>query len=753
MDQRNVTDKLSHRILSALEGFEEKSGHARFSEFAFTDLSPGFFEAARDMFSRFTNRISFKVLDVDHDPANQGFQSGSYDIVVAAMVLHATADLDKSLRNLRRLLRPGGYLVLVEVISSDCAFVNVGCGSLESWWVAKEPWRQLCPLATEGQWDVLLRKTGFSGIDATFRDHDDDTRHLCSIMIATAVQEPHDGALEANGTNSSVLPEVYILVGQASDNQAVLAAQLEKEYPTARVVTIDQVSKEEWSHDPSSIVVSLLEVEQQFLSKLSEVEFLVLKKLMQGQNLLWVTSAVGRGDVVDETHHATAFGFLRSIRTEDPTKHVVSLDIEPSDSLTHINFIGEVLRKCFLDQLASEEAEFKVRDGHLNIARMAHDSHLDNERHSRVHAQLHTREWQSGPPLALQVGAPGLLDTLRFEEDLTCYSDLGSEEVEIKAQAWPVSFRDVFIALGRLGREEMGFECVGTVSRVGSAASSSFRPGDRVIMCIEGCMRSHPRAPADAVFKVPDGLSLHEAVAAIGPGATAYHALVNIARLQQGEKILIHSAAGATGQFAVGVAKMLGAEIFATVGFDDKKQFLIDRFGIPEDHIFYSRNTSFVLGLRRVTNGYGVDVVLNSLSGEALRASWDCIAPYGRFVEIGKVDIGTNSSLSMGNFACNASFMAVDMAHIARTNQKLQRQLTNKVLELVSSADFKGSPSPLHVYRVSQVEQAFRYLQSGKNTGRIIVNIEDEDLVPVSSNFSDCSSSSLANRRPNRSAL
>lgn len=695
------------------------------------------------MFSRFTNRISFKVLDVDHDPANQGFNSGSYDMVVAAMVLHATADLDKALRNLRRLLRPGGHLVLVEVISPDCAFVNVGCGSLESWWVAKEPWRQLCPLATEDQWDALLKETGFSGIDATFRDHDDDTRHLTSIMITTAVQEPQDGTLEAVGTNFSVLPELYILTYQDLDNQASLTAELKKKYPAAQVMTIDQVSKEEWPHDPSGIVVSLLEVEQQFLSKLSDTEFSALKRLMQGQNLLWVTSAACRGDVVDETHHAVAFGLLRSIRTEDPTKRVVSLDIEPSDSLTRTGFIGEVLQKCFLDQPASEEAEFVVRGGHLTIARMAYDSRLDHERQSRVHAQLRTGEWQSGPPLALQVGAPGLLDTLRFEEDLTYYSDLGSDEVEIKAQAWPISFRDVFIALGRLGREEMGFECVGTVTRVGSAASS-FRPGERVIMCIEGCMRSHPRAPADAVFKVPDGLSLHEAVAAIGPGATAYHALVNVARLQQGEKILIHSAAGATGQFAVGVAKMLGAEVFATVGFDDKKQFLIDRFGVPEDHIFYSRNTSFVLGLKRVTNGYGVDVVLNSLSGEALRASWDCIAPYGRFVEIGKVDIGTNSSLSMGNFACNASFMAVDMAHIARTNQKLQRQLTNKVLELVSSSDFIGSPSPVHVYRVSQVEQAFRYLQSGKNTGRIVVDMEDKDLVPVRLNFPTCSCSKLS---------
>lgn len=706
----------------------------RFSEFAFTDISSGFFEAARDEFSRFQDRMSFKVLNVDHDPAGQGFETNSYDLVVAAMVLHATADLTKTLKHLRTLLRPGGRLVLVEVISPDCSFVNVGCGILESWWVGEEPWRQLSPLATDERWDGLMRETGFSGTDVIMKDHEGDVCHYSSIIITTAVEEL-DGALEANG-GSPDKPGLYLLVDPASEAQASLAAELGTKYSTARVVNLAQVSKEDWTTPPDGIVVSLLEIDQPRLATLPETDFSPVKKVLQGQNVLWVISAPRGGDVVAEAHYAVAFGLLRGVRTEDTTKHVVTLSIEPSETSTRARFVGEVLQQCFLDQAAaSADAEFVVRDGHLTIARMTHDARLDEERASRVHARLRTEKWQPGPPLALEVGAPGLLDSLRFKEDPLWDTDLGPDEVEIKAEAWPVSFRDVFIALGRLGREEMGFECAGTVTRVGSSAASresALRPGDRVVMGTEGCMRSHPRAPADYAFKIPDGLSLNEAVAAIAPGTSAYHALVNVAQLQPGEKVLIHSAAGATGQFAVGVARMLGAEVFATVGFDDKKQFLMSRFGIPEDHIFYSRNTSFVQGLKRVTGGYGVDVVLNSLSGDALRASWECIAPYGRFVEIGKVDIGTNSSLPMGSFAQNASFLAVDMAHLARTKPKLQRDLMAKVLDLIGRADFTGNPSPLHVYPVSKVEAAFRYMQSGKNTGRIIVRMEDGDVVPVS---------------------
>lgn len=276
----------------------------------------------------------------------------------------------------------------------------------------------------------------------------------------------------------------------------------------------------------------------------------------------------------------------------------------------------------------------------------------------------------------------------------------------------------------------MGFECAGTVTRVGPACTS-VQPGDRVVMGTFESMRSYPRAAVDAVLKVPDGLSVHEAVAAINPGMTAYHALLTVARLQRSERLLIHSAAGATGQFAISIAKMLGAEVFATIGRDENKQLLMDRFDIPGDHIFYSRNTSFAQGVKRVTGGYGVDVVLNSLSGDSLRASWECIAPYGRFVGIGKVDIGANSLLPMADFANNASFAAVDMVHIQQTNKQLGRQLMEKVLDLAASSDFLGSPWPLNLYPVSQVEKAFRYMQSGKHSGRINICVQDGDLVSV----------------------
>ncbi|CAD6445534.1 dae50dc7-2c16-4c37-8a7b-ae80d7e5f4a2 [Sclerotinia trifoliorum] len=357
-----------------------------------------------------------------------------------------------------------------------------------------------------------------------------------------------------------------------------------------------------------------------------------------------------------QRHHCFSSGVRHDTAkffSEEPEKHIVTLIAESGSPSTTVKHVLNILDKCFGEKPASPEIEFVVRGGHLTIARLMKGIELDAER----------------PPVALEIGVPGMLDALRFVED-TAYNDaLGPDEVEIEAVSWPISFRDVFVALGRLGMEGLGVECAGVVTRTG-----------------------------------------------------------NESRLQRGEKILIHSGAGSTGQMAIAMAQWLGAEVFTTVGLDEKKKLLIDRFGIPDDHIFYSRNTTFAKGIMRVTKGYGVDVVLNSLSGEGLRASWKCIAPYGRFVEIGKADIGIDSSLPMGSFARNTSFAAVDLVHLSATNVKLFRHLI-EVVTLISQGDIDG-PEPLHLYPASSVEKAFRYMQSGKNTGRIIMTGRDEDPVP-----------------------
>ena len=333
------------------------------------------------------------------------------------------------------------------------------------------------------------------------------------------------------------------------------------------------------------------------------------------------------------------------------------------------------------------------------------------------------------PPVKLAVEQPGLLDTMCFTEASHVSQELGPEEVEIETKAWALNFRDVFIALGRLEEDKIGSDCAGVVTKVGSACQN-LKPGDRVCAASLGCFESVCRVAEVATYKIPDALSFEAASSMLAPGMTAYHSLVNIARLKKGEKILIHSASGGTGQMAIEIGKLVGAEIFATVGSPEKKKLLIEK-GISPDHIFFSRNTTFAQSIRRVTNGYGVDVVLNSLSGDGLRASFECLAPYGRFVEIGKQDIAANSALPMARFARNITFSAVDLAHISQTDPTLLGQLLVAVMDLLIEGRIQH-PSPLNVYPVSDIQKAFRFFQSGKHLGRVIINIDKDEIVPVS---------------------
>ncbi|KAI0411462.1 KR domain-containing protein [Xylaria grammica] len=216
-------------------------------------------------------------------------------------------------------------------------------------------------------------------------------------------------------------------------------------------------------------------------------------------------------------------------------------------------------------------------------------------------------------------------------------------------------------------------------------------------------------------------------VSVINPATVAYRALVDLARIEKGEKVLIHLAAGSTGQMAILMANWVGAEVFATVGYDDKKDFLVREFYAAGDHIFYSCGLSFAKGVMRMTHGRGVDVILNSLSGQALQSTWECMAPYGRFVEIGKTDMQTNTLLPMGQPRKNVSFFALDVQHISQTDLDLTQRLLTSVVDMLTSGIVKP-PLPTRVFPPQRVKEAFRTVQSGKHTGRVMVTIEQGNV-------------------------
>lgn len=205
---------------------------------------------------------------------------------------------------------------------------------------------------------------------------------------------------------------------------------------------------------------------------------------------------------------------------------------------------------------------------------------------------------------------------------------------------------------------------------------------------------------------------------------------MKLARVEPGQSLLVHAAAGGVGQAAIQVAKHFGMEIFATVSTELKRKLIRDSYGIPDDHIFNSRDLSFVKGIKRMTHGRGVDVILNSLSGEMLRLTWHCIAPFGYFIEIGLRDILNNTGLDMAPFKQDATFTFLNLAHIQKSRPKLLAVILKGTFDFFRQG-VSTPVNPITAYPISDVERAFRLMQAGKHLGKLVLTWGENDIVPV----------------------
>ncbi|CAN9190585.1 unnamed protein product [Alternaria alternata] len=714
------TGGMTNQILTMLHQIEQRTGGTSFREYVYTDISPAYFEGARERFVNYGSRMTFKTIDLESD-ISANIEPGSCDMILAGSVLHATKNLARTMRNLRRALKPGGQLVFLEITQApECFPMSFGFGVLPGWWCAEETSREWCPTLTEVQWDVLLKETGFTGNELLVKDYEDPRANYVTIITSTA---------EKTQKAVTEVSRVLIITNDHDKQQEDLAQGVSTAISTSFtcqviVFTLSHITEAEVS--PSDCILFLADMQGSILAEPSKDEFRLIQTwLQQSKHLLWVTAAL----TSQQSSPCTSIkdGLLRVIRAENNSKRIISLTLEHDASDIQIcqQYIVQVFRSAFED--ASPELEYTVRDGKIMTGRLVFQAGLNRDVVSCMSPITRHEAWLPGPPLKLHVASRGSLESLCFIEDEHS-TELSPTEVEIETQAWAVGFRDVFGALGRLDENEFGTDCAGTVRRVGPKCTQ-LCPGDRVSTSMFGCMRTYVYCDEGDAIKVPDTLSLEEACGVINPVMTAWHSLVDVARLQKGEKILIHAASGGTGQVAIQVAQMLGAEVYATVGYDHKKELLIKEYGVPAANIFYSRDLSFAQGIMRVTNGYGVDVVLNSLVGEGQKASWECVAPYGRFVEIGKADIYANSPLPMASFANNKTFSAVDLRDLAFHRPEASRALFHKTMNLVQEKAIV-CPTPLNKFPVSAIEDAFRYMQTGRSTGRVIVTLDHGDVVP-----------------------
>ena len=720
------TGSMTGSVLHILTHDGDTEGASRFDRYDFTDISPSFFENARKTFTD-DRRIHFRVLDIEKDPVAQGFDAGEYDMIIASNVLHATRDLSVTVDHVRRLLKPGGKLALFEVTEPQLLRGGFIFGLLPGWWLAMEDYRQWSPCVSTRSWHEVLTQHGFSGTDIVLADYQNDSCHESSIMVSTAVEEP------GQEPSSVCLPKTIIVVAdQIADG--LIAQQVEIKLrslgvPDLSICSLHQTAS--MSGLDEIFCIFLIELEKPLLYDLTPEEYQYVRRLLVStKGTLWVTKGGGRSA---SPNFGMIDGLARVLRTESDKSLIVTLAIDVNGTSWDQN-IQNIL-KVFTNTVGQPsdmeyEPAYTEIDGLLHIDRIVEGSELSREILKRsLPEQSNVQSFGGGPPMEICIKSPGSLETLCWVEDTRYMSPLAPDELEVEVQAVGLNFMDCLAALGQGNFKKMGSECAGVVTRVGQECN--FRPGERVCVANLDSFKSLARSGCQNVVRIPDGMSNVEAAALPTTFVTAYYSLHQIARLRSNESILIHSGAGGTGQAAIQVAHYFGAEVFTTVGSKKKKRLLMEIYHIPADHIFYSRNLSFAQGVKRMTQGNGVDVVLNSLAGDGLVASWECVAPYGRFLEIGKKDIYSHHTLPMFQFAKNVTFSAIDIASMELERPWLIQEALNTIFDLVVAKKLRPA-QPLHVYKTCEFEQAFRFMQSGQNDGKIIVGFGKEDQVPVS---------------------
>ena len=469
--------------------------------------------------------------------------------------------------------------------------------------------------------------------------------------------------------------------------------------------------------DASRITIASLEKDQQ-------VTCAGIVHLIQGLNnagvsespRLWLVSR-GLQKVTGVDANATAvaqsplFGLGRVISNEHAELRCTKIDLSNESSQEEIQSLSEELR------LNGNEYEIALRGSDRYVTRMRR--YLPE-----ASSETETTEPVKDQPFRLEVSKAGTLDALQLREVSRTAPRAG--EIEIKVRATSLNFRDCLVALGFIppakpgGPLNLGWDCAGEVTALGEGVEG-FAIGDEVVAVASPCFSAYAIANAHAVVPKPGHLSFEEAATIPIAYLTAYYSLHEMGRLRRGERILIHAASGAVGIAAIQLAQLIGAEIFATAGSSGKREFLKS---IGVEHVMDSRSLDFADEIRRITNGEGVDMVLNSIAGDAIVKGLSILRNGGRFVELGKTDILQNNPVGLALLEKNISFITVDVAYMHSQNPEYFGELLRAAMRYFESRAVE--PPPIKVYPLSQTVEAFRSMTRAEHIGKLVVSIQDQ---------------------------
>ncbi|KAI0185566.1 acyl transferase domain-containing protein [Xylaria flabelliformis] len=624
-----------------------------------------------------THEVEHTALDIEGDLDAQGFGDREFDFIMIRKGSISSDHTGAILQNLEKIINPGGRVFIEE---------------------APEIWKTSLKRAVSSQNGHSGHEDSSSGRLGSWLSCNTD------LIIGLTDLQHLTGKADMHNSAPSYAKQVTFLRSDLNNPPTTLMKHFQCEgYMITQCTLSDRLL-------PGQDVISLLDEEKPFFEEITKEQYDSLNmflQMLQDNGLLWITQHSQMG--CSDPRYSQVVGLARTLRSEMQLDFATcEIDSFESDPELLVR-IYEQYRKRRQSETIKPEFEYAIQDGVVHCGRY----HPFSLKDQMMVPGLNDR-------IVLDVDIPGRLNTLRWAK--LPRERLGPNDIEIEVHAVGLNFKDVTVAMGiiELPTRQLGLEAAGIVTRVGEGVETA-KVGDRVC-----CMHPHSFSsiivsPEDLCTRMPDAISFDEAATMLISFATVIHSLVNIARLEQGQSVLIHSACGGVGLAAIQVAKMIGAEIYATVGTDDKAAYLVENYGIPRNRIFDSRSSSFVDGVMRETSNKGVDVVLNSLSGELLHASWECVAEFGTLIELGRRDLLHGGKLDMRPFIANRNYCCVGLDQLL-TKAGIRKRLIRSIFQYYEEGHIKPI-HPIRVFEASQVQSAFQTMQKGTHIGRFSISM------------------------------
>jgi len=634
--------------------------------------------------------------------------SDRYDVIVLRHVLHRARDARSALAQCGQMLAAGGMLVLAERHPDWCASLLEGLNP--AWWHDAQGDEQAPHAALQAPevWSLAMAEAGYSDVEAVIEPAAEGLaegaylllgRASQTIMLATPGLPPASWLLLSD-TCSAGLAERLRLQLENAGQQVVIATEIVSAADHGADHVVHLLAWDDAVEHAADAVCKLHELVRLLESASGKIPRLTV--VSRGGGLL---DRLGDGPLPNPVQSAL-WGFARVVMNECPqlSCRVIDLHSDPAAPSLARRLANELL---YLDG--------------TNEVVLTSDA-----RYSPMMMECGEASSVSAPSDAryrLDFHVPGKLRNLLWiAQD---EHPLQENQVEVATRATGLNFRDVMYLMGLLPDEavekgfagaSLGLEFSGVVTRVGGKVNT-LSPGDAVMGFGGSCFASHVVTRADALERIPEGWTFEAAATVPTVFLTVYYALKKLADLQEGERVLIHGAAGGVGIAAIQLARRLGAEVFATAGSDEKRDFVAL---LGADHVFDSRSLSFADDVLAASGGEGVDVVLNSLAGEAMRRSLDVLKPFGRFLELGKRDFFENTPIGLRVFKDNISYFGIDADQLLTGRPGFAAQVFREVMALFHEQAL--TPLPFRSLPACRVVDAFRVMQQARHIGKIVVS-------------------------------